>query len=108
MSEQIESLKSLVEWQGIEDYTTSRGKVKQTLTGIPGEKFWKFWNTQKENLKKIGLTVKMAGKSSTGETYVRDGVRRERIKKQWEVILWINAHNAHLSEMLYQDTANPF
>ena len=108
MATDFEALRTLVEWQGLEDYTTTRGKVKQTLTGIPREKFWKVWNKQKESLRRIGLTVKMAGRSGTGETFVRDGVRRERIKKQWEVVLWLNQHNAHLPELLNIAAPDPF
>jgi hypothetical protein len=108
MNEQIEQLRALVEWQGRQDYTTTRGKTKQILTGIPRDKFWKVWNASKDSLKRLGLTVKMAGKSGTGETYIRDGVNRERIKKQWEILLWINPHNAHLAESLDCGPSNPF
>jgi hypothetical protein len=31
--------------------------------------------------------------SKTGETFTHKGVSRERVRKQWEVKVWLNRHN---------------
>lgn len=74
-----------VEWQGISEHTTQRGRVKPILTGIPGPRFLYSWKHHAE---------------------FRDRLRSAQIapqriaKGQWQVVVWINGRNGHLVEAL--------
>jgi hypothetical protein len=74
-----------IEWQGIHEHTTQRGRVKAILTGIPGTLFWHHWKHQpgfKDQLRDAQITVM-------------------RIEKgKWQVVLWINHRNAPLVQDL--------
>ena len=102
-----EELKEVVSWQGVTQYTTTRGKVKDILTGIPNNKFWDLFRAEKAELKAAGVTVRNLGKAATG-TYVKDGVSRTRYAKQWEVVCWISNHNAAMAAELQQEANQPF
>lgn len=74
-----------IEWQGVSEHTTQRGRVKPVLTGIPGPLFWHHWKHRPEYrplLKSATITLQ----------------RLER--NNWQIVLWINRTNAHLVESL--------
>jgi len=85
-----------VQWQGRDTYTTTKGKVKEIITGIPDKGFWRLWHSpEKENLRALGVTVRNLGGAKVGEKTVK-GVRKEIIRKQWEVVIWPRPSNAVL------------
>lgn len=68
-----------VQWQTAALVTTQRGTVKQVVTGIPGEAFWHHWRKNGSELR---------------ATMQRHTITVTRIQKgQWELRLWVNAHN---------------
>jgi len=72
-----------VQWQGVQEYTTQRGRVKPVLVGIPGSVFWHHWKHRpefKQRLKEVMLSPQRVAKG------------------QWQLVLWINARNRHLAE----------
>lgn len=74
-----------VNWQGIGEHTTQRGRTKAILTGIPGPLFWHHWNHRTEfraQLKAAAITVQRIERNS------------------WQVVLWINRVNHNLVEQL--------
>ena len=74
-----------VEWTGLSEHTTQRGRVKPVLTGIPGSRFWYSYKHHAE----FRLQLRAAQ------------IAPHRITKgQWSVVCWINRHNAHLVEAL--------
>lgn len=95
-------LKQDVEWQGVSTYTTKQGKEKEILTGIPLSGFWRLWASHKDELKAMGLTVNSGKSTKTGEFYVRDGIQHEKLRKQWEVIIWISNRNQTLVDTLLE------
>ena len=76
---------SEIKWVGISEHTTTRGRVKAILTGIPGPRFWYSYKHHAEF-----------------KAQLRDAqIAVHRIDKgNWEVILWVNHRNAHLVESL--------
>lgn len=76
---------SEINWQGISEYTTQRGRVKAILTGIPGPRFWYSYKHHAEfkaQLRDAQVTVMRIGKGN------------------WQVCLWINHRNQHIAEDL--------
>jgi len=74
-----------VQWQGIAEHTTQRGRVKPVLTGIPGPLFWHHWKHHtelREKMRTAGIGLQKLAKS------------------QWQVVIWINRHNRNLVETL--------
>lgn len=74
-----------IEWQGISEYTTQRGRIKAILTGIPGALFWHHWRHDanfKQQLRDVQITVMRIDKG------------------KWQAVLWINHRNAPLVEDL--------
>ncbi len=68
-----------VQWQTATLHTTTRGRVKQIVTGIPGDAFWHHW-------KKNGVELRA--------TMQRHTITVSRVAKgQWELRLWVNAKN---------------
>lgn len=85
MTTQIKPADLPIEWQGISEYTTQRGRVKAILTGIPGALFWHHWKHEpgfKQQLKDAQITVMRIDKG------------------KWQAVLWINHRNAPLVEDL--------
>jgi hypothetical protein len=73
-----------VDWQGIETYTTRKGKSRMIRKGIPSRLFWRRWKAHGQELRQAGLSLAISGQSTaynrkTGKT---------RTIKQWEVIAW--------------------
>ena len=74
-----------VAWQGVQEYTTQRGRVKPVLVGIPGPVFWHHWRGRadfKARLREAMITPQRVAKG------------------QWQLVLWINSRNRHLAESL--------
>lgn len=68
-----------IQWQTAALHVTTRGRVKQIVTGIPGDALWHHW-------KKNGVELRA--------TMQGHGITLARIAKgQWEVRLWVNARN---------------
>lgn len=68
-----------VQWQTAALHVTTRGRVKQIVTGIPGDAFWHHW---KKNGNELRATMQ------------RHTITVCRVAKgQWELRLWVNAHN---------------
>ena len=91
-----------VQWQGISEHVTQRGRAKSVLTGIPGPLFWHRWKHD-----------------TAWRTQLRDSqiAPRRLGKGQWEVVIWLNARNVAVAESLgfkapaaapVQDEAQPF
>lgn len=84
MSATTLELIAFVQWQALQPRETNRGKVKQVITGIPGPMFWKRYkaNGGRAMLRELNATIGNLGKGS------------------WEVVVWLNRHNEHLTERL--------
>ena len=86
MSTQILELLSFVQWQSLNTRETKRGKVKHVVTGIPGPMFWKRY------------------KAATGEGKAAFKALNATLAKldrgQWEVVMWLNRHNAEIAAQL--------
>lgn len=83
MSTPIKPADLPVQWQGISEHTTQRGRVKPVLTGIPGERFWYSYKHHadfREQLKAATITVQKIARAN------------------WQVVVWINARNSVLVE----------
>lgn len=86
---------ALVEWSPMEKHTAKSGKIKDVLKGIPSRAFWRFWKRNKSALKALGVTIfAERAKAVTGEYVVRKGKSKAVARKQWEVTIWMNKHNA--------------
>lgn len=60
-----------VQWVGVSQHTTQRGRVKPVVTGIPSSLFWRRYKTGlRSQMTSVGLTI------------------RRLAKGQWEVICW--------------------
>ena len=73
-----------VNWTTTCTTVTNRGKVKAVMTGEPSSRFWKCYPSISKELNNIGITLKKYSKG------------------QFEVILWLNKHNALLAEKTIQ------
>lgn len=86
MSTQTAELISFVKWEALSSRETKRGKVKHVVTGIPGPMFWKRY------------------KAATGEGKAAFKALNATLakvdKRQWEVVMWINRHNAEIAAQL--------
>lgn len=86
MSTQTTELLSFVKWEALSSRETKRGKVKHVVTGIPGPMFWKRY------------------KAATGEGKAAfkalNATLAKVAKGQWEVVMWINRHNAEIAAQL--------
>lgn len=86
MSTQTAELISFVKWEALSSRETKRGKVKHVVTGIPGPMFWKRY------------------KAATGEgkaAFKALNATLAKVEKgQWEVVMWLNRHNAEIAAQL--------
>ena len=86
MSTQTAELISFVKWEALSSRETKRGKVKHVVTGIPGPMFWKRY------------------KAATGEGKAAFKALNATLAKldkgQWEVVMWLNRHNAEIAAQL--------
>lgn len=86
MSTQTTELVSFVKWEALSSRETKRGKVKHVVTGIPGPMFWKRY------------------KAATGEGKAAFKALNATLAKldkgQWEVVMWLNRHNAEIAAQL--------
>jgi len=73
-----------VDWQGVETYTTRKGKDRLVRKGIPSRLFWRRWKAHGQELRKAGLSLAISGQSTA---YSRK-TGKTRTIKQWEVIAW--------------------
>lgn len=86
MSTQTAELVSFIKWEALSSRETKRGKVKHVVTGIPGPMFWKRYQAAtgegKAAFKALNATLSKVAKG------------------QWEVVLWLNRHNAEIAAQL--------
>jgi len=80
----LQSTLASVDWQGIETYTTRKGKSRLVRKGIPSSLFWRRWKAHAEELRQAGLSLAISGHTTAYSR--RTG--KSRTIKQWEVVAW--------------------
>lgn len=96
----------LIDWQYTGTRTTSKGKEKHVVEGIPQDGFWKLWKRikrcpeSKESFRRAGITLtwetaqKGPRMTATGLESRAGGYKvKTGLRKAWQVTVWISKQN---------------